>query len=50
MNEEEKNIWKRLKKYGIHNEQELDESIKKLKLLNISCFVSKEGVNTNENC
>lgn len=41
-------IWKELKKYGIHNEKELDEAISKT-TLNISCFVSKEGVVTNEN-
>ena len=48
--EKENSIWKELKKYGIHNEKELDDAISKTKLLNISCFVSKEGVNTNENC
>lgn len=41
-------IWKELKKYGIHNEKELDEAISKT-ALNISCFVSKEGGITNEN-
>lgn len=45
----EKTIWKELKKYGIHNEKELDEAIKKINLLNISCFIYKEGVNANEN-
>jgi len=33
-------IWKELKKYGIHNEKELDEAISKT-TLNISCFVTK---------
>lgn len=36
----EDSIWKELKKYGIHNEKELDEAISKL-TLNISCFVSE---------
>ena len=44
-----KKIWRELKKYGIHNEKELDEAIKTIKLLNISCFIYKEGVNANEN-
>lgn len=33
-------IWKELKKYGIHNEKELDEAISKT-TLNISGFVTK---------
>ena len=45
---QEDSIWKELKKYGIHNEKELDEAISKT-ALNISCFVSKEGGITNEN-
>lgn len=48
--EREKRIWKELKKDGITNEKELEEAIKKMKLLNIGCFVNKvEGVNKNEN-
>ncbi len=34
-------IWKELKKYGIHNEQELDDAIKNMKPLNIGGFVNK---------
>lgn len=45
---EEQKIWKELKKYGIHNEKELDEAIEKT-ILNISCFVTKEGEVLNEN-
>lgn len=33
-------VKKALLKYGIHNEQELDEAIKKMKPLNIGCMVS----------
>ena len=34
-------IWKELKKYGIHNEKELDDAIKNMKPLNIGGFVNK---------
>lgn len=34
-------IWKELKKYGIHNEQELDEALKNMKPLNIGGFVNE---------
>lgn len=47
-NENDKKIWKELKKYGITNEKELDEAIKKINL-NISCFVNKLEVSANEN-
>ncbi|EHI98010.1 hypothetical protein CDLVIII_1311 [Clostridium sp. DL-VIII] len=33
-------VKKALLKYGIHNEKELDEAIKKMKPLNIGCMVS----------
>ncbi|MCG3089166.1 hypothetical protein [Sporosarcina cyprini] len=33
-------IWKALEKYGIRTEAELNEAIKKMKPLNISCMVS----------
>jgi len=33
-------MWKELKKYGIHNEKELDEAIAKMKPLNIGGFVN----------
>lgn len=42
-------LWKKLKKYGIHNEKELDEAIKKINLLNISCFIYKAELIANEN-
>ena len=35
--------------YNEYIEKELDEAIKKINLLNISCFIYKEGVNANEN-
>ncbi len=47
--EREKNIWKELAKDGIHNEKELDEAIKNMKLLNIGGFVNKLEVVENEN-
>ena len=47
--EREKNIWKELAKDGIHNEKELDEAIKNMKLLNIGGFVNKVEVVENEN-
>lgn len=37
----ENNIWMQLKKYGIHNKEELDIAIKEMKLLNISGFICK---------
>lgn len=40
-------IWKKLKKYGIHNEKELDDVIKNT-IFNISCFVTKERRERNE--
>lgn len=46
MNDEK--IWKELKKYGIHNEQELDDAIKNMKPLNISGFVSPVPENLKE--
>lgn len=45
----EKRIWKELAKDGIHNEKELDNAIKNMKLLNIGGFVNKLEVVTNEN-
>ncbi len=33
-------VWKALAKYGIHSEKELDEALKNMKPLNISCMVS----------
>lgn len=33
-------IWKELAKDGIYNEKQLDEAIKKMKLLNIGGFVN----------
>lgn len=39
--QQEYRIWKELAKYGIHNEKELDEAIKNMKLLNIGGFVNK---------
>ncbi len=44
--DKEKRIWKELAKDGIHNEKELDEAIKNMKLLNIGGFVNKlENIN-----
>lgn len=34
-------VWKELKKYGIHNEKELDEALEKMTPLNIGGFVNK---------
>ncbi|MCI9015924.1 MAG: hypothetical protein HFJ53_01990 [Clostridia bacterium] len=31
-------IWRELKKFGIHDEKELDQELAKLELINISCF------------
>lgn len=33
-------VWKALAKYGVHNEKELDEALKNMVPLNISCMVS----------
>lgn len=37
----ENDILMQLKKYGIHNKEELDVAIKEMKLLNISSFICK---------
>ncbi len=49
LNEREKRIWKELEKDGIHNEKELNDAIKNMKLLNIGGFVNKLEVCKNEN-
>lgn len=33
-------VWKALAKYGVHSEKELDEALKNMAPLNISCMVS----------
>lgn len=33
-------IWNALAKYGIYNEEQLNEAIRKMKPLNIGCMVS----------
>jgi len=46
---DEKQIWKELKKYGIHNEKELDEAISNTRL-NISGFVTKPTIHKKIKC
>lgn len=42
-------VLKALAKYGIHNEKELNEAIKKMKPINIGCMVSPiEGMILDE--
>lgn len=41
-------LWNELKKYGIHNEEELDEAIAKMKPLNIGGFVNKLPIKDEE--
>lgn len=41
-------VLKALAKYGIHTEEQLDQAIKKMKPLNISCMVSPVNINIVE--
>ncbi len=42
-------IWKALKKYGIHSEEELKVAMQNMKPLNIGCMVSPpKGVKQHE--
>lgn len=42
-------VKKALLKYGIHNEKELDEAIKKMQPMNIGCMVSPIAIKKEVN-
>ncbi len=49
MNQKIELVKKELLKYGIHNEKELDEAIKKMQPMNIGCMVSPIAIKKEVN-